>query len=72
MNHNSTDPPEVFIDRDGDEWHPIGRNASGEVMLACPEPQNPEDRGEGESFAWTLPLVEAGFGPLTSRSAVSA
>ncbi|MDX3759281.1 hypothetical protein [Streptomyces sp. AK02-04a] len=62
----------VFVDRDGDVWVPSGHTSSGEVLLACPQPSNPEDAGEGESFAWTLRLVEAGFGPLTARSAVSA
>jgi hypothetical protein len=62
---------QAFIDRDGDVWVPNGHTASGELLLACPQPHDPEDQGEGDSFAWTLRLVEAGFGPLTARSAVS-
>jgi hypothetical protein len=61
----------VFVDRDGDVWVPNGRTPSGELLLACPQPRNPEDCGVGESFAWTLGLVEAGFGPLTAGTAVS-
>jgi len=57
-----------FVDKDGDVWVPNGHTASGELLLACPQPSNPEDAGEGESFAWTLTLVEAGFGPLTAVS----
>jgi hypothetical protein len=61
----------VFVDRDGDVWVPTGHTASGELLLACPEPINPEDRGEGESFPWTLRSVRLAFGPLTARSAVA-
>ncbi|MGA5506868.1 hypothetical protein [Streptomyces umbrinus] len=64
-------PQTVFIDRDGDAWQPIGHNGAGELLLSCPQPSNPEDQGVGESFAWTLPLVQAQFGPLIARSAVS-
>lgn len=60
-----------FVDRDGDVWVPNGRTSSGEQLLACPQPQNPEDCGVGESFAWTRSLVEASFGPLTEQTAVS-
>ncbi|MFB7440192.1 hypothetical protein ACFC01_17845 [Streptomyces mirabilis] len=60
-----------FVDRDGDVWVPNGHTPSGELLLACPQPLNPEDAGEGESFAWTLGLVQAQFGPLIGRSAVS-
>lgn len=68
--HKETLPQTVFVDRDGDEWVPSGHTPAGELLLACPQPSNPEDAGEGESFAWTLSLVEAGFGPLIARSAV--
>jgi hypothetical protein len=61
----------VFVDREGDVWVPNGHTASGELLLACPQPSNPEDCGEGESFAWTLGLVQAQFGPLIGRSAVA-
>ena len=64
--------PTVFIDRDGDEWIPDGTDGAGELRLVCPEPQDAGDQGEGDSFPWTLRLVEAAFGPLTERSAVSA
>jgi hypothetical protein len=63
---------QAFVDKDGDVWVPNGHTASGELLLACPQPQNPEDAGEGESFAWTLRLVEAGFGPLAIVPAVTA
>jgi hypothetical protein len=64
--------PQAFVDKDGDVWVPSGRTPDGELLLSCPLPLDPEDAGEGESFAWTLPLVEAEFGPLTEQSAVSA
>lgn len=56
--------PQAWVDRDGDTWVPTGRTPGGEQLLSCPQPSNPEDAGEGDSFAWTLRLVEAGFGPL--------
>jgi hypothetical protein len=60
--------PQAFVDRDGDTWVPTGRTPDGESLLSCPQPQNPEDAGEGESFAWTFRLVEVGFGPLRAVS----
>ncbi len=68
--HKDTLPQTVFVDRAGDEWVPNGHTPDGELLLACPQPVNPEDAGVGESFAWTLRLVQAGFGPLIARSAV--
>lgn len=62
---------QVFVDSSGDVWVGTGHTSAGELLLACPQPSDPEDQGEGESFAWTLRLVEAGFGPLTARTAVS-
>ncbi|QDN57336.1 hypothetical protein [Streptomyces sp. S1D4-20] len=62
----------VYVDKDGDTWVPNGHTPSGELLLACPQPLNPEDAGVGESFAWTLGLVQAQFGPLMGQSAVSA
>jgi hypothetical protein len=62
----------VFVDRDGDTWVPNGIDSTGERRLVCPEPEAPGDQGDGESYPWTLRLVEAAFGPLTERSAVSA
>jgi hypothetical protein len=56
--------PQAFVDRDGDVWVPSGHTPDGEPLLACPQPSDPEDAGVGESFAWTLRLVEVGFGPL--------
>ncbi|MEU3280522.1 hypothetical protein [Streptomyces antibioticus] len=53
-----------FVDREGDVWEAAGRNSGGELLLACPQPSNPEDAGVGDSFAWTLRLVETAFGPL--------
>ena len=55
---------QAWADREGDTWVANGRTPSGERLLACPQPVNPEDAGTGESFAWTWRLVEAGFGPL--------
>lgn len=70
--HQAPLPRTVFVDRDGDEWQATGHTPGGELLLACPQPSNPEDQGEGESFAWTLGLVQAQFGPLIARSAVAA
>ncbi|MFE2965567.1 hypothetical protein ACFXKC_18175 [Streptomyces sp. NPDC059340] len=66
---HDTPMEQAFVDKDGDVWVPNGHTPSGELLLACPQPLNPEDCGEGESYAWTLRLVEAGFGPLTAVSA---
>lgn len=68
--HKAPLPLTEFVDRDGDVWVATGHTPGGELLLACPQPSNPEDQGEGESFAWTLRLVQAGFGPLVARSAV--
>jgi len=70
--HKATLPQTVFVDSQGDEWHATGHTPSGELLLSCPQPHNPEDAGEGESFAWTYHLVQAAFGPLVARSAVAA
>jgi hypothetical protein len=70
--YKDTLPETVFVDRAGDEWVPNGHTPAGELLLACPQPVNPEDAGVGESFAWTLRLVQAGFGPLIARSAVQS
>jgi hypothetical protein len=66
--HKRPLPQTVFVDRDGDEWIATGHTPSGELLLACPQPRNPEDAGEGESSAWTLRLVQAAFGPLIGKS----
>lgn len=66
--HKRPLPLTVFVDRDGDEWQATGHTPSGELLLACPQPHDPEDAGLGESFAWTLRLVQAQFGPLIARS----
>lgn len=70
--HKATLPQTVFVDRDGDEWHAIGHTPSGELLLTVPQPREERDAGEGEPFAWTLHLVQAGFGPLIARSGVAA
>lgn len=57
------------MDSDGDVWVGTGHTPNGDLLLSCPQPRDPRDAGEGESFAWTLRLVEAGFGPLTVVSA---
>lgn len=69
--HEAPLPGAEFVDRQGDVWVPAGHTASGELLLSCPQPVNPEDAGVGESFAWTLGLVRAAFGPLVARSAVA-
>ena len=70
--HKAPLPLTVFVDRDGDVWHATGHTDSGELLLACPEPHDPADRGEGESYPWTLHKVQLSFGPLIARSAVAA
>lgn len=70
--HKATLPQTVFVDREGDVWQATGHSPSGELLLSCPQPHNPEDAGEGESFAWTFGLVQASFGPLIARSAGAA
>lgn len=68
--HKAPLPQTEFVDCEGDVWVASGHTASGELLLSCPQPLNPEDAGEGESFAWTLHLVQAQFGPLIARTAV--
>ena len=70
--HKAPLPQTEFVDRDGDVWVANGHTPNGELLLVCPQPHNPEDVGEGESFAWTYHLVQAQFGPLIARSAVAA
>lgn len=70
--HKATLPQTEFVDDAGDVWVPNGHTPGGELLLACPQPHNPEDVGEGDSFAWTYHLVQAAFGPLIARSAVAA
>lgn len=65
-------PQTEFVDREGDVWQATGHTPSGELLLVCPQPRNPEDAGVGESFAWTLGLVQAQFGPLIARTAVAS
>lgn len=61
-------PLVVWTDRAGDTWVPTTRtNASGELVLECPAPQDEADQGDGESFAWTYRSVAAWFGPLQER-----
>ncbi|MER5882670.1 phiSA1p31-related protein [Streptomyces sp. NPDC001941] len=62
-----TPPPVAYVDADGDRWTVTGkRTPDGELIVECAEPQDPDDAGEGESFPWTLRLVEDAFGPLTA------
>ena len=70
--HKRPLPMTEFVDRDGDVWQATGHTDSGELLLACPEPQDPADAGEGESFPWTLQAVQRTFGPLIARTAVAA
>jgi hypothetical protein len=56
----------LFMDRDGEIWRGYGTDAaSGDLLLACDEPRNVDDRGTGESFPWTVCTVRMWFGPLT-------
>lgn len=64
-------PGTEFVDRDGDVWVATGHTTDGELLLACPSPQNPDDAGEGPSFPWTLRMVRLSFGPLIARTAVA-
>ncbi len=57
-------PHAAFVDAEGDVWVGTGRTPAGDLLVSCPQPSNPEDAGEGDSFAWTLRLVETAFGPL--------
>jgi hypothetical protein len=68
--HKAPLPQTVFVDAHGDVWEATGHTPAGELLLSCPQPHDPEDAGAGESFAWTLRLVQAAFGPLIARSAV--
>jgi hypothetical protein len=70
--HRAPLPRTVFVDASGDVWEATGHNAAGELLLSCPQPHNPEDAGVGESFAWTLRLVQQAFGPLIARSVVAS
>lgn len=60
---------QAYIDADGDRWEPAGITEDGDVLLACPEPQNPADAGDGNSFPWTLRTVRVAFGPLKAVAA---
>lgn len=70
--HKAPLPQTEFVDRDGDVWTATGHNGRGELLLACPEPHEVRDAGEGESFPWTLRTVQRAFGPLIARTAVAA
>lgn len=56
--------PVLLRDREGDVWRVVGLNAEGVELLSCDDPQDQNDRGVGESFAWTRRAVEMWFGPL--------
>lgn len=70
--HKAPLPQTEFVDRDGDVWVATGHTPSGELLLSCPQPHDPEDAGSGESYPWTLRDVRKAFGPLIARSAVAA
>jgi hypothetical protein len=70
--HKAPLPQTEFVDRDGDVWTAAGHNGRGELVLACLEPQDPRDAGEGDSHQWTLHEVQTAFGPLIARTAVKA
>ncbi|MEJ8671926.1 hypothetical protein WKI71_36850 [Streptomyces sp. MS1.AVA.1] len=69
--HKATLPGTEFVDSSGDVWQPAGHNGRGELVLACPSPQEQRDAGEGASYPWTLREVQRSFGPLIARSAVA-
>jgi hypothetical protein len=56
--------PVLFVDREGDVWRVGGHSPDGDELMVCDSPQNPDDRGPGESFPWTRRTVEMWFGPL--------
>ncbi|MET9222425.1 hypothetical protein ABZX65_27175 [Streptomyces sp. NPDC003300] len=63
----------LFMDRDGEVWRGYGTDASsGELLLACDEPRNADDRGTGPSFPWTARTVAMWFGPLAEVTAEDA
>lgn len=70
--HKAPLPGTEFVDRNGNVWVADRHNAAGELVLACPNPVNPEDAGEGESYPWTLREVQQAFGPLMARTAAVA
>jgi len=70
--HQAPLPQTEFVDSSGDVWVASGHTSGGELVLACQEPQDPRDAGEGESYCWTLHEVQSVFGPLIARSAVAA
>jgi len=55
-----------YVDRGDNLWRVTGHTPEGIELLACDNPQDPDDRGEGESFPWTRRSVESWFGPLTA------
>ncbi|MBC2903207.1 hypothetical protein [Streptomyces cupreus] len=70
--HKATLPQTEFVDSSDDVWVPNGHTSDGELLLACPNPHNPEDAGHGASYPWTLHEVQQSFGPLIARSAVAS
>ncbi|WP_405676713.1 hypothetical protein OG292_19040 [Streptomyces sp. NBC_01511] len=60
-------PAAVLVDRDGEVWRPTDRVRGGERVWECPAPSDPEDRGDGPSYPWTLPEMNAWFGPLVQQ-----
>ena len=66
--HEAPLPQTAWVDSNGETWVPAGHTSSGELILACPEPTQEVDRGEGSSFPWTLAQVERAFGPLTAQT----
>lgn len=63
--------PVLFVDRDGEVWRSGGLTAAGDELMVCDYPQDPADRGEGESFPWTRRTVEMWFGPLVPQAVAS-
>lgn len=54
----------VLVDRDGDVWRQAGLTGSGEPLMVCDMPQDPEERGDGPSYPWTPDAIRAWFSPV--------
>ena len=54
----------VLVDCDGDVWRQAGTTASGEPLMVCDTPQDPEECGPGASNPWTPAAISAWFGPV--------
>lgn len=62
--------PVLFVDRDGEVWRSGGLTATGDELMVCDNPSNPDDiGGPGPTdFPWTRQTVEKWFGPLVPQA----